>query len=530
MSYQIITPNYVIELNQDYTISNHGIHKHVCSYYRKYVFNSKEHNIHIQQGGTVFAENSRKYFTSSALRYLEKYKLTPSDILSEISDSYNPEHYNSTRIDDMNDYLLQMGGRINTPNITNDIVFKEDYSGDKADKRLVYLISVSNKPIVVKISQAKEQYKTEKRIYRYFNKRANKYKDGNKKSKSPKYDPIVDTYVLRTYETQYYPNEYLDRYIPYILLPCNLDGKNIKIKLSNEIVPISDGIPFISNNDGIIGSYDSLKMKYDKCLYVVMETRPTYFIFKDYVKGEANPSILKRLFYKTANLLKYLNQMYSFNHWDLHYHNLMVYVSPKHTNGGAILDKNIEVDVCFFDFDLSAVGNNTDTNIDAYSDRLDKYITPNHNLFNSYKRMLKVPDTQKEPNVSPYIKDIFKILETFLNKPLYTSYNLQDNMEDNVNKLEKYFKYMGRIHDIIRLVNINKPGLDITENDVHKNKNISNHTDESNTNIELIIIYNLMNYMSLNSHKHMAYATLIYTDFFLYLRNDKVFRKTILKL
>ena len=40
----------------------------------------------------------------------------------------------------------------------DDIEFKEDYSGDKVDKRLVYLISISNKPVVVKISQTKEQY------------------------------------------------------------------------------------------------------------------------------------------------------------------------------------------------------------------------------------------------------------------------------------------------------------------------------------------------------------------------------------
>ena len=30
MTSHIIEPDFVIELNQDYTISNHGIHKQVC--------------------------------------------------------------------------------------------------------------------------------------------------------------------------------------------------------------------------------------------------------------------------------------------------------------------------------------------------------------------------------------------------------------------------------------------------------------------------------------------------------------------
>ena len=44
-------------------------------------------------------------------KYLEKYNLSPNDILSAISNSYNPEYYNSNRTDDLSDYLLQMGGR-----------------------------------------------------------------------------------------------------------------------------------------------------------------------------------------------------------------------------------------------------------------------------------------------------------------------------------------------------------------------------------------------------------------------------------
>jgi hypothetical protein len=525
MTSQIITPDYVIELNQDYTISNHGIHKRVCSYYRKNVLNSSLQT-HSQtggfiRGGTIFPKNCRKYFTPSALRYLEKYSLSPNDILSAISNSYNPEYYNSNRTDDLSDYFLQMGGRKNplTKEI-DDIEFKEDYSGDKIDKRLVYLISISNKPIVVKISQAKEHYLTEKRIYRYFNKIANS-KDPNK------YDSLVDKYIYRTYETQDFTKEYIDQQNPYILLPCELDGEKINLKLSNDIVPkTQEGQPFLSNKDDIMGTYNYLKTKFDSCLYIVMETRPTFFIFKDYVKDEADPSILKRIFYKTANLLKYFNQIYGFNHWDLHYHNLMVYVSPKKEN------KPRKVNVCFFDFDLAAVGNNIDTNVEAYRNRLKKYIKPTHNLYKSYRNLLEGRNIKGDSYESDYMKKMFETFETFLNNPLYKSYNLDEQIQNisNQNNLEKYFKYMGRIHDIIRLVNIGDFEIDITEKDVHKKIKKSIHTNETKTNIELIIIYNLMRYANLKNHEKLAYATLIYTDFFLYLRKNKVFRKTILKL
>lgn len=516
MTSQIVTPDYVIELNQDYTISNHGIHKRVCSYYRKNVLNlhSQEHS-HPQSGGTIFPKNCRKYFTPSALRYLEKYSLSPSEILSIISNSYNQEYYNSNRTNNLSDYILQMGGR-NRP-VTqeiDDIEFKEDYSGNKVDKRLVYLISISNKHVVVKISQAKEQYLTEKRIYRYFNKIANN-------TNSKKYDSIVDKYILRTYETQDYPNEYINNQPPYVLLPCELDGKKINLKLSNDIVPnTEDGVPFLSNNNGMTGTYNTLKMTFDFCLYIVMETRPTYFIFKDYVIEKGDPSILKKIFFKTANLLKYLNQMYGFNHWDLHYHNLMVYISSKKAN------------VCFFDFDLAAVGNNIDTNVEAYLNRLEKYITPGHNLYKSYNKLLEGRNIKGNTNESTYMKNMFETFETFINKAFYKSYDLYEEIQNKkkLNKLEGYFRYMGRIHDIIRLINIGTFEIDITEKDVHRKINKINHTDDKKTNIELIIIYNLMRYGNLKSHKRMAYATLLYTDFFIYLRNDKFLRKTILKL
>ena len=527
MTSQIVIPDYVIELNQDYTVSNHGIHKRVCSYYRKNVLNSslqtQSQTGGFIRGGTIFPKNCRKYFTPSALRYLEKYNLAPNDILSAISNSYNPEFYNSNRTDNLSDYFLQMGGRKRplTQEIDN-IIFKEDYSGDKVDKRLIYLISISNKPVVVKISQAKNQYLIEKSIYRYFNKIAN--------SKNPKkYDALVDKYIYRTYETQDFPKEYIDQPNPYILLPCELDGEKINLKLSNNIVPnTQDGKPFLSNVDGIIGmvgTYNYLKTKFDSCLYMVMETRPTFFIFKDYVTDEGDPSILKKIFFKTANLLKYFNQMYGFNHWDLHYHNLMVYVSPKKENNSR------NIDVCFFDFDLAAVGNIA-TNKEAYLNRLNRYVKPYHNLYKSYINILEGQNIKGNLNESTYMKQLFETFEKFINKPLYKSYDLDGEIQKRIvqDNLEEYFRYMGRIHDIIRLVNVGKFEIDITEKDIHNKINKTNNTDSKKTNAELIIIYNLMRYANLKSHKRMAYATLIYTDFFLYLRKNKILRKTILKL
>ena len=542
MNSDIIEPDYIIELNPDYTISNHGIHKQVCSYYRKVFLRqpqNKNNNDTIQdggfiRGGIVFPTQSRKYFTPSALRYLQKYNLSPNNILSIITRSYNPEYYNSNKTRDLNEYM-QIGGK-KRELIMSDMSFKEDYSGDKIDKRLVYLISISNKPIVVKISQAKDNYFTEKRIYKYFNDRAM----ANKSSK--KYDSIIDKYVLKTYETQDYPKEYIDESNldtdtePYILLPCKINNKKLYIKLSNSTVPTTyDGFPFLTTEFNT-GVYNNLKeesrkrnvnVRDDKlCIYMVLENRPKFTILKDYVTGEADPDILKRLVYKTSNILKYLNQFYNFNHWDLHYHNLLVYVSPK--NNQEINSKR-KVEICIFDLDLAAIGNKKDTNVEAYLKRLKRYITPNHNLFNSYKKILDGNNTINNPSMSPYIQQIFELFENFLSNSTYTSYNLDEELY-KINKLELYFKYMGRIHDIIRLVNnINVP-LSITEKDVHNKYSKSTHTDENKTNIELIIIYNLMKYMNLKNHKRMAYATLMYTNFFLYLRKDKVLRNTILKL
>ena len=243
-----------------------------------------------------------------------------------------------------------------------------------------------------------------------------------------------------------------------------------------------------------------------------METRPKYFTFKDYVIEKGNPSILKKIFFKTANLLKYLNQIYGFNHWDLHYHNLMVYVSPKKEN------KDQTVSVCFFDFDLAAVGNNIDTNVEAYQYRLEKYITPGHNLYKSYNHMLEGRNIKGDANESPYMKNMFETFETFINNSFYKSYDLYEEIQkrSELNNLEGYFKYMGRIHDIIRLVNIGTFEIDITEKDVHHKINKKNHTDDKKTNIELIIIYNLMRYANLKSHKRMAYATYyILTSFYI---------------
>ena len=523
MTSNIITPDFVIELNHDYTISNHGIHKSVCSYYRKGFFDNPQEGGFIRDG-TIFPKNIRKYFTPSALRYLEKYNLTPNDILSAISNSYNPEYYNSNRINDLNEYM-QIGGKQNSKVIDAD--FRNDLSGVKADKRLVYLVSVLNKPVVIKISQAKSSYLKEKEIYRSFNNKS----EASKSSK--KYDSIIDKYVSKTYETKDYPEEYLGAREPYILLPCKINNKKFKIKLSNSIVPVSnDNVRFINNDFYNSGLYNNLKEAYkttseqkytDLCLYMIVENRPKFHEFKDYINGESDPDILKRLIFKTANILKYLNQYYGFSHWDLHYHNLLVYVEPK--NKG----KKRDVSICLFDFDLSAVGGGSHTNKNAYLWRLQRYFKSNHNLFDAYKRMLEGATPLSDLNVSSYVKDVFELFENFLNDEPYLSYNLEKKLNEIPN-LEKYFKYMGRIHDIIRLVNNIYTPIDITIEDVYKNMEKSNITDENKTNIEVIIIYNLMQFMYLKSHRRMAFASIMYTDFLLYLRKDKVLRKSILKL
>ena len=78
---------------------------------------------------------------------------------------------------------------------------------------------------------------------------------------------------------------------------------------------------------------------------------------------------------------------------------------------------------------------------------------------------------------------------------------------------------MGRIHDLIRLMNIGRADLDITIDDLHQRITKSTVKDESKTNKECIIIYKLMKYISLSDHKKMAYGTLLFTDYLLYLRN-----------
>ena len=511
MEEEYITPDFVIELNDDYTISNHGIHKNVCSYYRKKQQSDPLQSGGFIRGGTVFAENSRKYFTPSALKYLEKYNMAPGDILSAISNSYNPEYYNSNRMNDLNDYLLQSGGK--SGKILDDVILEEDYSGDKTTTRLVYLIRFKDKTVVTKIGRGTAQFLVEKNIYKYFNERTK--------------DLVVKNHILRTYDTRQFPNEFLEKPNPYILLPCKINGKKYKLKLSNDNIPVnSENQPFLtSKKNKIKGVYNYIKSKskYDTCLYIILEVKPKYFILKDYVKDvDADPGITKRIFYKTINLLNYLNNMYGFNHWDLHYHNLMVYVSPKNKNGKIISDKKRTIDIRFFDFDLSAVGRDN-TNTDAYLDRLERYIEDNHNLYESYKTMLNKTNMSKESDT--YIKELFEMFENFVNTPEYINYNLDkliDEKYETDKKLEIYFRYMGKIHDIIRMVNnINHiSGIKVSEKDL-QNKRKRSNISETKTNIECIIIFNLMKYIKLTDHEKLAYGSILFTDFLLHLRKTR---------
>ena len=98
MSNNLIIPEYVIELNEDYTISNHGIHKHVCNYY---INQRKTHNKYkVQYGGGINQDDIiRKYFTSSALRYLQLNDVTSSEMFSFITGQYQnkPSHTTPTQ-------------------------------------------------------------------------------------------------------------------------------------------------------------------------------------------------------------------------------------------------------------------------------------------------------------------------------------------------------------------------------------------------------------------------------------------------
>jgi|AACY02.11.fsa_nt_gi hypothetical protein len=217
--------------------------------------------------------------------------------------------------------------------------------------------------------------------------------------------------------------------------------------------------------------------------------------------------------------------MYWFNHWDLHYHNLMVYVSPKKVNGRIIPNDKREVDVCFFDFDLAAVSKKH-TNKDAYMNRLDNYIRTDHNLYQSYNNMtdktILEKDTNKlleKTNDIAYTQELFQLFEKFINTEAYTKYNLTDLNTKTPKELEIYFRYMGKIHDIIRMTNniIDIPSIVLTKDNLQNEKRRSS-TDEKKTNIECIIIFNLMKYINLNSHKRLAYGSILFTDFLLYLR------------
>jgi len=508
-----ITPDFAIQLNDDYTISNHGIHKYVCSYYRKY----KQDTTNIQSGGYINTTGgNRKLFTPSALRYLEKHNISTSEILSSISQSYNTEYYN-TGTTNLNDYIvLQNGGKRFTPKVA----FESNLSGKKEDIRLVYMIKIKRIIVVIKIMVDKKAALKEKRIYAFFNKYA-------------KNDPVVDEHVLKTYETETYTTERINKDYPemsYILLPCKIKKKRYDIKLSNKIIPENmDGMPFLKT-DGILGTYDRIKdiSATHRCTYTVVEVRPTYTTYQQYIDNEGDPIIIKRIIMKTANLLKYLNDMYLFNHWDLHYHNLLVRVSPSVLNGKPIQSKNRVVDICFFDFDLSAAGIYTHT--DAYLSRLKKFLRRDHDLVQSYRNLLTVENINTQQNITPFTKRVFKYFEQFMTDNKYNKYKkydiykVIDPMSDT--ELEKYFRYMGRFNDLIRLMNFKNPFNDITLDDLYRGSDTT-EIDENKTNIECIIVHTLMKYMDLYNHKKMAYATLLFTDFLLFLRTSRTMRKII---
>jgi hypothetical protein len=499
-----ITPDYVIELNEDYSLANHSIHTYVCRYIQNHTSFPNKPVITTQNGGGI-NNCSGKFFTPNALRFLGTCSITPDDILNYLSGNItnSPEQSHN--------FFVQSGGRYRhkrnrvhhqvpketRPHIElsnnvedNNTEFIENYSGDKENKRLVYLVRFAGQTVVVKIMNGDKKALKEKYLYRFFNKKS-------------KRDEIVRKQVLRSYDTEDYVTEHINdkqskQNIQFIIIPCEVNGVKYKVKLDNTVIPLNNkDEPFLNSKATGLkqGTYNRVNELYSQCSYLVVEVRPEFTIYKEYVNGEANPQILKEIITKTDNVLSYLNKLYGFNHWDLHYNNLLIDVH-----------RGTPIDICLFDFDLSAGGDYT--NIDAYMKRLHKYIYPNHNLFESYQHLKINPE--KGANVPKEILMENKAFETFIDNPIYHDFDLESHLSkfNTPRKLENYFKYMGRMMDLMRIMDISKKKIMSVE--------FTEHDDISN---ECLVVYRLVYLCDINSHKRMSYCTLLFAEYLLSFRS-----------
>jgi hypothetical protein len=501
MPTQTIIPDYVIELNPDYSLANHSIDTNVCRYINSH---------RVQRGGSgcesaqVEGTSGRKFFTPDALRFLNMCSLSPDEVLDNLAFSIGntsitnfqfgggirknknkkgkKQGKNKTKKSKKKKRTYKQVPKYTVGFSENDTEFLENYSGDKEDKRLVYLIRFGGQTVVAKIMNGDKKALKEKYLYRFFNEKA-------------KRDQIVKKQILRSYDTEDFVREHIDQPSPYVILPCTVNGIKYNVKLNNDVIPVNNqGESFLKTSSigTAIGTYNRVNELYAQCSYLVVEVRQEFSIYKEYVKGDPTPKVLKEIITKTDQTLAYLNSQYRFNHWDLHYNNLLIDINP-----------NTPTDICLFDFDLSAGGDYS--NVDAYIRRLQKYIDPEHNLYESYLHMKIEPSEVK--NIPADVLDENQKFEAFLRDNLsYQSFDLDAHLAkfNSPRKLETYFQYMGRMMDLMRLMDISKEHLRSV-----------NFSKSNKITKECLVVYRLVYLCDINSHRRMSYCTLLFAEYLL---------------
>ena len=176
----------------------------------------------------------------------------------------------------------------------------------------------------------------------------------------------------------------------------------------------------------------------------------------------------------------------------MHYNNLLVNVT-----------ENTPTDICLFDFDLAAGGDYS--NVDAYIRRLQKYIDPEHNLYESYLHM-KIDPSEVKNAPTDVLEENQKFEEFIRDNPSYYSFDLDTHLAkfNSPRKLEGYFQYMGRMMDLIRLMGIPKENL----------RSI-NFSKSDKITKECLVVYRLVYLCDINSHRRMSYCTLLFAEYLL---------------
>lgn len=511
-----VIPEYVIPLNNDYSIANYSISESICKNYNDLKNNTLfPIDFQTQYGGNIkdFDNpvietqnqnqniNMNKYFTSNALNYINQNNLNQTEIIKYILDGGNNfvEMQTQTNLTNHNyiedNFIAQSGGKLKKA--ISKANFLQNYTGEKGDKRLIYLMKIKSKLVVVKIMTPRNDYMKEKEIYKFFNKKA-------------KTDKLVKTYILRSYDEDMYVKEDLYSRHPSITLKCNIDGTIYNIQISNsEIPPTDTGSLFITNDNpsNIFyqthtekGKYNQLKKNNSPCIYLVTQVKKNYHTYYDVIlkmneshktaksnKIDENKKIIKKIIYKTANILKYLNKKYNFCHWDLHAHNLLIHITKK----GSIA-------ITLFDFDWSTIKNN---NFDQFINNYIKYyIRHKHNLIKSYEHMkLKEEDYPKNIN-KKYVEEF----ETYIyNIPKFHEFDLELHI---LNQPSSYFVHLGFIFDLTRHI--------ISTKRVNKTLELQIQLEnKKNSNWALEILFNIINTINANNFNRFLYIAILFTDY-----------------